>query len=317
MSTTSRIRPSNRVFLVILICSAVLFPACSRKPISPSTGFSHSSTPTNISTATNTLLLPETAKTGDALLTGLWSNFDATLAAMTKFERGEFPNEKELLLLLSTLADPSSLERLANYGIYTTKYGDSIDKVLFLCTNAVQTLKDPNEVNSFLHMAGAACERKAKAHSSDYHNQYWDLAKDFYEEVLRRTDSGVATKEAADSAYFLADIYKNRGDKTSAETYYEKFADYAVRLDNKPSNAEYARIQLAKMIMNEEPGRANAIVSKIITDCPSSIHIKSLRTIQTFCKMRIEDPTAPSGALFMRAVKQNTADNQHGGDSMQ
>ena len=235
------------------------------------------------------------------------SSFNEALEMMAKLESGEIPSEDEMIKLLDILQNPQQIEGIAHNAIYTKPDVSILDSVIFLCTNAANRANDQNTVNSFLHMAGAACERKAKLSDPETKELYNNYAIEFYKQVINRVDSGIATEEAANTAFFLASMLKDRKEYDEADTYYQKFAEYSEKIDHNPANAEFARLELANMYVYKDSSRAYEICDSIIKNNPDTRHLKTVTFTMKCAKIHLDHPDLNVREVFEMAQSDKDA----------
>jgi tetratricopeptide (TPR) repeat protein len=299
---------NNSLSIIIIVISLLLF-SCGKNNESNNTKKKQENNTSNLlaktfikdNYKTNTNVKNNTLSTN---VLNEVSKMNFAFETFMKLESGEFPSEDELLKLIDAIDNKEQLEGIAHKGIYTMPDPSVLDKVIFICTNASLRAKNPNIVNSFLHMAGAACERRAKMSGSKSKKHYKDYAIEFYKSLIDRVEKGIATEEAANTAYYLASMYCEMRDYKTAEEYYIKFAEYSIDIDKSKSNSEFAYTKLSRMLMYNEPKRAHEITTRILKENPNTKHLKSLTLIKNFSQLRQENPDLSYQQLYNLAQEE-------------
>ena len=223
-------------------------------------------------------------------------NFEDRLGFLKKTEDGSMPDEEEIIKFLKSVKDFDWLLKKVRDLTRDYKRGDTINlgKIVFLCTNAVKYIKNPENVNCFLYEAARATKKMLKR---DH------LAIELYSKVIERIDKGLATAKARESASSIAYLYKKHKKYKSAEAMFNKYAEYCENIDHNKKNVVSAKTIIAFMLIETEPERSEQIAVKLLDDYEIAKKNKSLLYILEFHELRKKYPDETVGQIYGRINK--------------
>lgn len=224
-------------------------------------------------------------------ITNSINNFLHDLEVFQKNAGGTFPSKDELHSLARSHAVDDAFLALMHEGLYTLKGTGALTYILEVLTNTALASIPPDIANFYLHSAGVANERNGKLRD----------AIRYYEAVIQRAYNNISNKEASDSAFFLASIYKKLRDYKKAQYYYEIFAEFSENCDHNHENAIFAKIQLAELLLNVEPKKTVEYCTALIVENPKTKHMVSINQVKYVADELVRDPNLKIGELYNKA----------------
>lgn len=219
---------------------------------------------------------PQTAAQSNAVQAEI-DQFGDALNIVAQIKQGGIPEGSELLAAVKHLPQ-DQIADIAHDLIMKNK--GALSPAIYLCTNALAVQTDQDAVNNLCFLTGVAYEKLGKNEpDSGTRATYYDQAISFYKAVLDRVAQGASQVAAANTAFYLADVYQRTKQYALAEHYYNTFADYSESIEHSHNNAVFARLQLAQMLAFVDPARAEAMCNTLLADEPTTLHRQDIERI--------------------------------------
>ena len=223
-------------------------------------------------------------------------NFEDRLAFMKKTENG-MPDEDEIIKLLESVNDFNwLLKEISNliHGYGRNGKMKDFERIVFLCTNAVNYTTNSEIANQFLYKAANVAKRNFESAQ---------VAIELYEKIIERFDKGLATAKVGSSAYEVAYLFRNLNKNESAEIMFNKLADFE-NINHNEKGVIYAKAAIASMIMGTEPERSEQIANKLFNDYEIAKKDKPLLRILKYHELRKKYPDETSRQIHQRVYKE-------------